>query len=463
MRDSISKYTKFFFPALSICLISCKATLPLQEISIAKQEVTRAKLFNSDKYAKAELDESRTNLFLVHETIAEPSPDLKKVAQLSQTATKKARLAINKSLPNYVKDLRQEVEFSLDAANIALAESLASDIYEQANLLKAEGDEIVKNADAKLAKNDPAGNEIAYNEYEKGIKRYKESILASEKARDLSLAQTQAVVDSSADIETNLDLIEKYSSKDKTVLTKITSLRAEYKSSVNMMESGSLRDGFKKAEKIRGESNELMTTVILPYAKERIKMATIKIEDADKLLNSNEDGAKSSVATDNLSAAKEAFTSSVDLLAKERFYDSIQQSDESIRLADEALKSKENANGDLSAKNRSSDSTLDKAREEADAKDSIPVKKKDKTEKTEEKPKVTDNKIQWRKHIVKKRIPPETLWRIAADKKYLGNKDLWKEIYKANKKDISNPNLIYPNQVILIPTKITKPKDKTKK
>ena len=45
----------------------------------------------------------------------------------------------------------------------------------------------------------------------------------------------------------------------------------------------------------------------------------------------------------------------------------------------------------------------------------------------------------------------------------LGNKDLWKEIYKANKKDISNPNLIYPNQVILIPTKITKPKDKTKK
>ena len=66
-----------------------------------------------------------------------------RIAQLSQTATEKARLAINKSLPNYVKDLRQEVEFSLDAANIALAESLASDIYEQANLLKAEGDEIV--------------------------------------------------------------------------------------------------------------------------------------------------------------------------------------------------------------------------------------------------------------------------------------------------------------------------------
>ena len=55
------------------------------------------------------------------------------------------------------------------------------------------------------------------------------------------------------------------------------------------------------------------------------------------------------------------------------------------------------------------------------------------------------------KHIVQKKNPPETLWQIAADKKYLGNKELWKEIYKANKKNISNPNLIYPNQVILIP------------
>ncbi len=463
MRDSIPKFARYFFPALSFCIISCGATLPLQEITTAKQEVTRAKLFNAEKYAKSEFDESRTNLLSVHENVSGQSPDLKKVAQLAQTSTEKAKSAVNKSLPKYVKDLQKEVESSLESANAALAESLAADIYEQASLLKAEGDEIVKNADAKLAKNDPAGNEIAYDEYEKGIKRYKESILVSEKAKDLSLAQTQAVIDSTSDIETNLDLIEKYSNKDKTVLAKISNLREEYKSSTAMMETGSLRDGFKKAEKIRSDSNELMTTVILPYAKERIKLATTKIEDADKLLKSSENSSKSSVAADNLTASKEAFTSSVDLLGKERFYDSIQQSDESIRLAEESLKADEAKDSDLSTKKRSSDNAIDKAREEADAKDSLPVKKKNKTEKAEKNSQLPESTIHWKKHIVKKRIPPETLWRIAADRKYLGNKNLWKEIYKANQKKISNPDLIYPNQVILIPTKTAKAKSKSKK
>ena len=251
MRVSISKYTNFFFPALSFCIVSCGATLPLQEISTAKQEVTRAKLFHSEKYAKSEFDESRSNLLGVHENLSGSNPDVKKVTQLAQTSTDKARAAINKSLPNYVKELQKEVNSSLESANAALAESLASDIYEQANLLKTEGDEIIKNADAKLAKNDPAGNEIAYNEYEKGINRYKESIEVSEKAKDLSLAQTQAIIDSSSDIETNLDLIEKYSNKDKAIQSKTSVLREDFKSSIALMEAGSLRDGFKKAEKIR--------------------------------------------------------------------------------------------------------------------------------------------------------------------------------------------------------------------
>lgn len=466
MRISIHKFARFLLPSITFCIISCGATLPLQEITTAKQEVNRAKNFNADKYAKSEFDESRINLLSVHENVSGQSPDLKKVTQLAQTSTEKAKSAINKSLPKYVQDLRKEVETSLEAANAALAESLASDIYEQASLLKLEGDEIVKNADAKLAKNDPSGNEIAYDEYEKGIKRYKESIVVSEKAKDLSLAQTQAVIDSTSDIETNLDLIEKYSNKDNSIKNKISNLREDYKSSVSMMETGSLRDGFKKAEKVRVDSNALMTSVILPYAKERIKTATLKIEDADKFLNSSENSAKSSVAADNLSASKEAFTSSVDLLGKERFYDSIQQSDESIRLAEEVLKATEKTESDLSAKNRSEDNTLDKAREEADAKDSIPTKKKTKkeiAEKNEKKTEDSESKIKWKKHIVQKRIPPETLWRIAADKKYLGNKNLWKEIYKANQKKISNPNLIYPNQVILIPTKTSKEPTNSKK
>lgn len=43
----------------------------------------------------------------------------------------------------------------------------------------------------------------------------------------------------------------------------------------------------------------------------------------------------------------------------------------------------------------------------------------------------------------------DCLWNIA--KKFYGNGSQWKKIYNANKNKIKNPNLIYPNQVFIIP------------
>lgn len=456
MREIVSKTIYFIFPLVPYCIISCSATMPLQEITTAKQEISRAKNFNSEKYSKSEFDESRTNLFLAHESSFNPKPDVKKITQLAQVATEKAKEASQKSLPNYIKDIQKEVEAAILSANQALAESLASDLYEKAILLKAEGDEIVKNADKKLI-NSPNDSSI-YNDYEKGSARYKECINISEKARDLSLAQTQAVIESSSDIESNFDLIEKYSNNDKIIKEKISSLRSEYKKSIELMEGGSLKEGFKKTEIIRTSSNEMITSVILPYAKDRIKLATVKIEDADKHLNSNSDKEKPSVALDNLSASKEAFNSSVDLLGKERYYDSIQQSDEAIRLAEEIVSSEKNTESEVS--NRNIKNNENDSQSPEDEKDSYPTDKSVKTNKKNF-PKPNDleserkSGTKLKKHIVRKKNPPETLWQIAADKKYLGDKNRWKEIYKANKSKIANPNKIYPNQVLLIPTQNT--------
>ena len=44
----------------------------------------------------------------------------------------------------------------------------------------------------------------------------------------------------------------------------------------------------------------------------------------------------------------------------------------------------------------------------------------------------------------------DTLWAIA--KKYLGNGNRYTEIYNLNKNKISNPNLIYPGQVLTLPS-----------
>jgi len=65
---------------------------------------------------------------------------------------------------------------------------------------------------------------------------------------------------------------------------------------------------------------------------------------------------------------------------------------------------------------------------------------------TGKKSQVTKKSTSKKYHTVKK---GDCLWNIA--KKYYGKGSDWKKIYNANKDLIKNPNLIYPNQKLVIP------------
>jgi hypothetical protein len=60
-------------------------------------------------------------------------------------------------------------------------------------------------------------------------------------------------------------------------------------------------------------------------------------------------------------------------------------------------------------------------------------------------------------------VKGDCLWNIAKKKEHYGNGFAWPVIYKANRDNIKNPDLIYPNQVFSIPPLTPEEKDKYEK
>ncbi|TGM95420.1 lipoprotein LipL71 [Leptospira yasudae] len=464
MKSTQRKIFSSFIILLAGFLIACGAELPIQELSDAKNSITRAKAAGAEKYAPGELEEARKSLLNAHQKASEE--DLAETKKSAEYARAKALDASEKSFPSSVDDARKESTSSIDSADEAFASQLASEPYNAAVQLRKEGDTLRETADRTLESYPRESGDdaklrtrlAAFDQYEASRQKYADSKKSADESKVLALSQKQQLIDSLADIEKNLNDADKYAEgKDPEVAeTKSRLDGAKYK-----IEEGKIKEGYAEIDDIRKKSGELVAKNIKAYAekqkelaKQSVATATTKLASFDKnKVNASRDFQVSyQRAEENLKAAEESRVSAEDLYSSEKYEDSIARSEEAIRLSrivvdqstELAERMERKTTGDKVAgrdtktgndsKNTSKDQTsTDKHSSTKFGEDGLPEG--------------------WKRYVVRKKVPADCLWRISKDKRHYGTAKLWRRIYEANRNKIKNPNLIYPKQVLLIPPK----------
>ncbi|ANG99861.1 PF14346 domain protein [Leptospira borgpetersenii str. 4E] len=481
MKSTQRKILSSFIILLAGFFISCGAELPIQELSDAKNSITRAKSAGAEKYAPAELEEARKNLLTAHQKASEEN--LAETKKSALYARAKALDASEKSFPFSVDEVRKESGVAIESAEEAYASQLASEPYNTSVQLRKEGDALRETADRTLESYPKESGDdgklrmrlAAFDQYEASRQKYVDSRKAADESKVLALSQKQQLIDSLADIEKNLNDADKYAEgKD----PEVAETRNRLESAKVKIEEGKIRDGYAEIDDIRKKSGELVAKNIKVYAekqkelaKQSVASATTKLASFDRnKINASRDFQVSyQRAEENLKAAEESRVSAEDLFASEKYEDSISRSEEAIRLSrivvDQVIELAERIERKMA-----SDSIAGR-----DTKTGTDGQKDSKNQSTTTDAKNSSTKVGkdglpegWKRYVVRKKVPADCLWRIAKDKRHYGTAKLWRRIYEANRSKIRNPNLIYPKQVLLIPpkkgpTQLNKAQDSRKK
>ncbi|MCC5814145.1 MAG: LysM peptidoglycan-binding domain-containing protein [Leptospira sp.] len=428
--------------------VACGGELPIQDMNDAKKQIGRAESLKAGEYAPEEMEEAKKSLFQAHEDASnENASEAKKSANY---AISKAYDALEKSLPKLSAKARDEATEAIDKADEAFATGLAATEFDNAVALRKEGDQNMEKGDQVLSEfllerdESKKGSlrQSAFNHYETSYNNYLDSKKAADTAHSLALSSKDELRQSARYVEEDLNTAETYLGGP---TEKTRKERESIASAYQDIDNDELKKANEKIQAARSNSRTLLANSIQNYARERLQTATEVVEDGNSKFDkiSEEEISKDPAmkknfdsARENLGAANEALASSGNLYAQEKFEDSIKQSEEAIRLGDIAIEQSAMMSPDALAamKSRSSASADDES------------------SKTGDKGK-GNLKEGWSKYTVQRAKPEDCLWRIAKRKEYYGNAKLWPRIYKANKSQIKNKNLIYPNQVLYIPPK----------
>lgn len=350
---------------------------------------------------------------------AKPSSDLTRAYSLLEAL-------VLSSAPQTIQRYKTLTGDSIALAEEAFAESLSSEYWSLAKDNQAEA-EVIGNGilarSSEIASEKDISTRVALfrmieSELRQYIQKQEFCLDYAKNAVSLSLAQAPALLDSQSDIFETIHFFKKIRNPEKLDSVEMSILEKEIEESIEMIRTGSIRNGFYRLEGIRRKLDELVMGDFKAYAATRISLGRTKWEEASSFLELERKRFSDDPDTllqleDNLRAAKESIELAEKLLQSEKYIESISKAEDSLFLTE-------------------------RFKEDLELADLPDTKLYDDGVDTGVKIPPT--------HTVKR---GETLIKIST--LYFKTYKKWREIYKLNRKTIKNPSKIYPFQILKLP------------
>ncbi len=458
--NSMKKTLLLLLISMSIFVLSCKIEIPIKEMNSAKSGIKRSYEVKADKYDPENLKKAEAFLLLSHDYLKKE--DVKKAKDEAINSAKASETAINNSLPKLAADSLNEAQKAKDDLQNLNPEVYAAEEYKMAN------ETLKKAADSNTSK------------------QFWESYLDSKKAKpvfilakELCLAALPGIKEKQKILTARKNELEssKWADEGKTELLEADKFLASAGADISAENLKSASANLTEAENklntakvkilkisaresiavMREEIKVLTQNRGNEFAEQELSSAAVSLNDADAYLTADdsENTSQKILEAEKILAAARAKINRGSALERIK---SVENLFEKVKLSDKEKKFTADFDDAESILNESKkyydESALELSMSKADESEallnsiSIALEKDSgsmvsgiDSEKI-----ASDEKI----YIVKYRKKnTDCLWRISLI--VYKNARLWPLIYKANKQQIKDPDLIFPGQRFIIP------------
>ena len=426
---------KFILLALFVMsTYQCGKSIPIEEMGNAKYLVSKAESVKAYDYAPEEYEAAKKALFDVHEHISDGNMgDAKEKALEAQRLAQKA---FDLSVPKLVQATREEAEKAIKEAELRFASEFAQEGFKNSNDFLAQGRQLQE--EGKHGK--------AYQKFEAAREE-------AVKAQSIAEAQIESMKNEMKEVDDILAEAAKNGAKERfpddyNKAKNLLKTANEQFDAKNIKESNAaLKESHAIAEKLLNDSLEAKARKNYEDAKQYVNGVEKDYKNLKEQIDSNAklkeyfsedpEASETMLAVEtSLKAANESLDLGRDSLDNRAYSDSNSHSDEAKRLA----KIVDDQLPQIVVLAKGQGVTL-RGIKIASAQ----------TQEGVDSSRLPDG---WQKYRVKYNpARRDCLWRIAGYGHIYDDPRLWPRIYKTNKSQIKNPDLIFPGQVFEIPPK----------